>query len=175
MYSTFLFLIPIGRWDTALTCKIAPRDKQEAHWQHRSPEKTVQINKHIIIIMLIKRRKNPLLTLWELNCSSFEQTWILISQEGIMPSLVEICPVVLEKKIFKSCQFIFNYFPIISPLEGRGPSFEQIWIPFTQGHFVPNLVKIGPVVLEKKMKMWKINRRTDRRRTTCVQLSWAKS
>ena len=31
-----------------------------------------------------------------------------------------------------------------------------ILIPFTQGCFVPNVVEIGPVVLEKKMKMWNI-------------------
>ena len=36
------------------------------------------------------------------------------------------------------------------------PSFEETWIPFTQGCFVPSLVEIGPVVLEKKMKMWKV-------------------
>ena len=42
-----------------------------------------------------------------------------------MPSLVEIGPVVLEKKIFKSCQFIF-IISQLSPLwEGRGPSFQQ--------------------------------------------------
>ena len=28
--------------------------------------------------------------------------------------------------------------------------------PFTQRCFVPSLVEIGPVVLEKKMKMWKV-------------------
>ena len=33
---------------------------------------------------------------------------------------------------------------------------EQTWIPFTQGCFVPSLIEIGPVVLEKKMKMWKV-------------------
>ena len=33
----------------------------------------------------------------------------------------------------------------------NGSSFEQTWIPFTQGCFVPNLVEIGPVVLEKKI------------------------
>ena len=32
-----------------------------------------------------------------------------------------------------------------------GSSFEQTWIPFTQGCFVPSLVKIGSVVLEKKI------------------------
>ena len=34
--------------------------------------------------------------------------------------------------------------------------FEQTWIPFTQGCFVPSLVEIGQVVLEKKMKKWKV-------------------
>ena len=35
--------------------------------------------------------------------------------------------------------------------KGRGPSFEQIWIPFTQGYFVSCLVEIGNVVLGKKI------------------------
>ena len=37
-----------------------------------------------------------------------------------------------------------------------GSSFEQTWIPYTQGCVVPRWVEIGPVVLEKKMKMWKV-------------------
>ena len=32
-----------------------------------------------------------------------------------------------------------------------GSSFEQTWIPFTQGCFVSSLVKIGSVFLEKKI------------------------
>ena len=35
--------------------------EQEAHGPHCSPEKTVQINKHMIIIMLLKRRKTDYL------------------------------------------------------------------------------------------------------------------
>ena len=35
--------------------------------------------------------------------------------------------------------------------KGRGPSFEQTWIPFTQECFIPSLVEIGPAVLEKKI------------------------
>ena len=50
------------------------------------------------IIVLIKRRKNPISTLWEFNGSSFEQTWILFTQGCFVPSLVEMGPVVLEKK-----------------------------------------------------------------------------
>ena len=33
--------------------------------------------------------------------------------------------------------------------KGCGPSFDQTYIPFTQGCFVPSLVEIGPEVLEK--------------------------
>ena len=35
-------------------------------------------------------------------------------------------------------------------------SFEQTWIPFTQGCFVPRLVEIGPVVLENILKFRKV-------------------
>ena len=45
---------------------------------------------------------------------------------------------------FRQC-----YFVIITSWEKQGPSFEQTWI--------------GPVVLVKKMKMWKFYRQTDRR------------
>ena len=44
----------------------------------------------------------------------------------------------------------------------RGPSFEETWVPITRGCFVPSLVKIGPVVLEKKSKIWKVYRQMDR-------------
>ena len=82
---------------------------------------------------------------------SFKQTWIPFTQGYFVPSLVKIGPEILEKKIFKSCQFIFIN-SRLSPLwGGRGPSFEQTWIPFTQGYFVPSLVEIGSVILEKKI------------------------
>ena len=49
----------------------------------------------------------------------------------------------------------FRYFVIISPWKKSwGPSFEETWILITQGYFVPSLVEIDPVILEK-MKMWK--------------------
>ena len=52
--------------------------------------------------------------------------------------------------IFKVCQYIFAIF-LLSPLgKEHGPSFEQTRFPFTQGCFVPSLVEIGPVVLNKK-------------------------
>ena len=82
---------------------------------------------------------------------SFGQTWISINQGFFVTSLVEISPVVLKKKIFKVGQCIFTI-SLLSPLwKRRGPSFEQTQIPFTQGCFVPSLVEIGPVVLEKNI------------------------
>ena len=71
-----------------------------------------------------------------------------------MPSLVEFDPMVLGKMIFKNLSmFFFHNFVIISLGKWRGPSFVEILIPFIQGCFVPSLVKIGPVVLEKRMNM----------------------
>ena len=52
---------------------------------------------------------------------SFEQTWILITQEGIVPSLVEIGPEVLEKKDFWILSMYFRYFVIISLLKKAWP------------------------------------------------------
>ena len=84
---------------------------------------------------------------------SFEQTWIPFTQGCFVSSLVEFGPAVLEKKIFKSCQCNFTILQL--PLFGKrnGPSFEQTWIPFIQRCIVPSLIKIGPVVLEKKSKI----------------------
>ena len=89
---------------------------------------------------------SPLEKTWD---PSFEQNWILFTQRCFVPSLVEISPLVLEKKQFKFRQCIF---PILlsSPLgKGRGPSFEQTRILFTRECLVPSLVEISPMVLEK--------------------------
>ena len=70
-----------------------------------------------------------------------------------MPSLVEIGSVVLEilKKIFfYILSMYFHCFVIISPWKRAGPSFEQtLPLPFTQGFFVPNWLKLAQWVLEK--------------------------
>ena len=53
-----------------------------------------------------------------------------------MLSLVETGTVVIEKKILKIRQCIFAT-SLLSPLGKRGgPSFEQTWMPFTQGFIV---------------------------------------
>ena len=49
------------------------------------------------------------------------------------------------------CQCILAFSQLSLLGKGRGHSFEQTWIPFTQGCFVPSLVEIGSVVLEKKI------------------------
>ena len=68
-----------------------------------------------------------------------------------MPSLVEIGPVLLEKKIFSFRQLILLFFKIISPWKRVWPFIWEIWIPTTQWCFVPRLVEIARVVLEKKI------------------------
>ena len=55
---------------------------------------------------------------------------------------------------------VFHYFIIISPWKKVGPFTWKNYIPITQGYFVSSLVEIGPVVLEKKMKMQKVYRQT---------------
>ena len=51
----------------------------------------------------------------------------------------------------------FCYFVIISPWKKAEPFiWKKNWVLSTLGCFVPSLIEIGPVVLEKKMKMWKV-------------------
>ena len=77
-----------------------------------------------------------------------------------MQSLVEINPVILEKKILKAHQSIL----VISKLSlfGKKTVGLQIEISFNQGCFVLKLIEIDPVILEKKMNMWKVYREKDR-------------
>ena len=56
---------------------------------------------------------------------------------------------------------LFCYFIIISPWKRVWPFTWKNLNPTTQGCFLPSLVEIGPLVLEKKMKMWKVYRQTD--------------
>ena len=76
---------------------------------------------------------------------SFEQIWISFTQGCIMPRVLETF--FLIKWYFSTFEFSFFW-------KSCCPSFEQTWI-FTQGCFVPTLIEIGPVVPDKKTKMWK--------------------
>ena len=68
-----------------------------------------------------------------------------------MLSLVENGSVVLEKKIFFNFVIVFSLFRNYLPLEkGRALHLNNLES-LIQGYFVPSLVEIGPVVLEKKI------------------------
>ena len=69
----------------------------------------------------------------------------------ICANLVKIGSAVLENIFTEKLSMYFCNFVIVSPWKRMGP-----WIPFTQRWFVPSFVEIGPVVLENKMKMWKV-------------------
>ena len=95
-------------------------------------------------------------------------------------------PVVLEKKIFKWPHPIFAFL-WLSPLWRKvGPSFEQTWIPFTQGCFQSSLVEIGQRFWRRSRKCEKLtDGRTDRQMDDgrqviriahlSFQLRWAKN
>ena len=84
---------------------------------------------------------------------------------------------------FKILKIYFHSFVIISLWKRMRSLFEQTWIPFIKGCFVPSLFESGPVVLEKKI--WKVydnNNNDTWQRTNCDQkahlglwLKWAKS
>ena len=60
-------------------------------------------------------------------------------------------PCSTEVENFQIFSIYFFIILLLSPLEeGCWPLFVQIWIPSTQGCFVPNLVEIGPVVLKRE-------------------------
>jgi hypothetical protein len=59
--------------------------------------------------------------------------------------------------IFKNCHCIFNHSLLFPIGKGGCPSFEQFWIPFTPGWFLPTLVTVSLVVL-KKSKMYRSHR-----------------
>ena len=96
---------------------------------------------------------------WDTYFWVFLVIWdnILTISWGKIITLTIKCRVRTHLKV-RQCTFAIL---LLSPLcKGRGPSFEQTWVPFTQGCFVPSLFEIGPMVLESKM--WKIYRQMNR-------------
>ena len=91
-----------------------------------------------------------------------------------MPKLVEIG---LVKEASKCPQNIFPDFAIISPWEkAMAVYFNKTEFPSVKGQcFVQRSVKIGLVVLQKKMKMWKVHRQTDRGTDIWTNGKWSKS
>ena len=76
--------------------------------------------------------------------SLFVNPWVPFTQECFVPNLVIVGPVheVLEKKIFKFCQGVLLHRDYLSSWKERDLLFEQNWIHFTQGCFIPSLVEI---------------------------------
>ena len=90
-----------------------------------------------VIISLWKRlvpfiwtNLNPLYS--KIHCAKLGWNWLTSSGE--------------ENLLISS--MYFRYFVIISPWKGSGPF---IWVPSSKGFFVPSLVEIGLLVLEKKI------------------------
>jgi len=75
-----------------------------------------------------------------------------------MPNINAFRPVVYEKKSFLKIYQNLSYFV---PYWAPTPLFEQIWTPIPQACFLPRLVEIGLVVLEKKMFKGKFDGPTD--------------
>ena len=97
---------------------------------------------------------------------SFEFTRILFIQGCYVPSLVKIGTVVLEKLSVSFCNFV-----IISSWKRALPFMWTNLNPLYLRMLFYSMVEIDQMVLEKKMKMWKINKQTDGPRTTGDQKS----
>ena len=61
------------------------------------------------------------------------------------------------RRTFLNFVSVFSLFHNYLPLEKGGTlHLNKFEFPFTEGCFVSILVEIGPMVLEKKMKIWKV-------------------
>ena len=58
----------------------------------------------------------------------------------------------LEKKMFEICMVLALWGPPPGPPWGPHIIFEQLWIPYPYGWFLPFLVKIQPCIFKKMMK-----------------------
>ena len=104
------------------------------------------INTYVYIKTLIRRRKNHNL---------FENQMVPYLKN--LNALHQGCQVWLKLAKWLWRRFLnavnvflvlLNYLPLV---KGCGHSFEQYQIPFTQGCFVPRLIEIDTVVLEKEI------------------------
>ena len=119
------------------------------------------INTYDYIITLIKRRKKNLLSLhvWEFIGSSFEETWIPIIHGCLCQVWLKLAQWFWRRGFFNFVNVFSlfrNYLPLekggvlhLNKLESPSPkdALGQVWLKFAQ----------------KKMKMWKVYRRTDRK------------
>ena len=154
-----------------------------AYGPHRSPEETVQINNHISLYHNInEEKKNPFCTLWELMIFHLNKT------ESPSPIVKGLCQDWLKlaqwflRKRFLNFVDEFSPFRYYLPLEKDG-TLHLINLESTSPKdalcrvglkLKLKLVKIGSVVLKKKMKTWIVydnanNDDDDGQRTNFVQ------
>jgi hypothetical protein len=92
------------------------------------------------------------------------------TQPFIWTNLNSLYPKIICSKfdwnwLANKCQYFSLFCCYLSLVKGYSLHLNKLESP-PQGWFVTSLVKIGPVVLEKKSIMWKVNRRTVRRTDT---------
>ena len=87
--------------------------KNVAYGPHRSPEETVQIDKHISLYHNInKEKKNPLCSLWELMVNKLESH---SPKDGLCQDWLKLAQWFLRKRFL-----YFHHFVIISPWKRVG-------------------------------------------------------
>ena len=74
-------------------------------------------------------------------------------QDALCQVWLKLAKWFIRRRFFKLRQCIFAISLSYPLRKGRCPLFEQIWIPITQGYFVPSFVELGPVVLKKILKV----------------------
>ena len=107
--------------------------KQKSHGPNHLPKKPVQVHNYI----------------WAKLWSYLSLNWPSSSRGGDLK--IKNGPVVQKEKIFKFRECIFAFFYYLPLEKDVGLQFQQSWIHVIQGCFLPSLVEIDPVVLEKKI------------------------
>ena len=109
------------------------------------------------------------------GCSPpFQQNWIN-TQECFLPSLVETDPVVLKRKIFKVFDIILILLLLFPLGKGWGPSFEKKKKKKHEST-TPKDALCHVSLKLTQLKMWKVDRQTDRQTTVknwSAKLTWA--
>ena len=118
--------------------------KTRGHW--------ATIDKHTWLPQCWLREEKTLFTLWELNGSSFEQTWIPLNapKDALCRVWLKLAQWFWRRRFLK-LSIYFYYVQIISPL---GSAWPFIWAklnPLHPGILVSSLVENDPVFLEKSI------------------------
>ena len=97
------------------------KNKEEAHGQIAHPRNQTHLLKAMIISQHWFGEGKTIISFLISEWSLFVKPWVSFTKGCFVTSLVEIGPVVLEKKMFKFRQCIFAICVIISPLKRAGP------------------------------------------------------